>query len=766
MGILPDQPGGTSLDFDLLADLFGVSADGSIPGLALLTQPNVEATLKQREISESPGWLGANDAAYGGLLPGVALVPNILMNVAVSIIGLPFSMWPGEGPLGFIGEIPNILSDIGNFFFNLTGIFGGGVDFNDLAFNPIEAVFNFVETMIVPTDLLASLIGGFIPGLQIPGLDASKIISGTFPMEMILGLPEALAELVVGGAQSIIDIFVNTFLGLGGEGHSENDLITAITSIPSMFLAGPLAPGLASNLGAGILSSDTPEFVTNGGFDAPSSVQGQGLWTWDGTTGPAGLSTSVFADANGILKELFSNAIPVSAGQELTITGFSKWSTFTGAANSIALTVRKFNASGTYIGDDTIASIAAPSGTSAWPGSPNLSATYTVPSGVVSIFVRPAVLSTATAGRVWFGKLSAKPVATNILAQLIPGLDASKIITGQFGMDMVSNLTDMLFGFATGESILDQIIGAIPGAGGGATGLTGLASIFTDLFGLLGDPEDVGTGSPSVSPLARLPIIGGLLDGLFGGFTGILDQPADQALVADAASGVSASLTGQAAALAQLEAALSPGNPDADDFERSNSGNWGPDWLVMEDGGGGDASVDGHNAVWSGDYGVDTEMVARRLAKQAAGQNQSVSVVLASSFTAVTDGNPAVDLWLRCTAFTTWATRTGLRCRFSGNRDIEVAWFNNGTKVWALNGTSPLSFASSTTLVFQAGEGLLPRRFIAKVNGQPIVFDEVGTASSLTGTWRGAGGRAEFSLIFFPPLEMQPGKFKQWTATG
>lgn len=766
MGILPDQPGGTSLDFDLLGDLFGITADGSIPGLIDRTQPNIESALKQREISESPGWLGANDAAYGGLLPGVALIPNILMNVAVSIIGLPFSMWPGDGPLGFIGEIPNILSDIGNFFLNLTGIFGGGVDFNDLLFNPVEAIFNFVETMILPTDLLASLIGGFIPGLQIPGLDASKIISGTFPMEMILGLPEALAELIVGGAGTVIDLIVNTFLGIGGEGHSESDLVTALTSIPSLFLAGPLEPGLASHMGAGILSNEQPEFLTNPNFDAPSSIIGQDLWTWDGTTGPSGVSTSIFADADGITKELFSNRIPVSAGQQLNISAHEKHSSYVGGANSIALTVRKFNASGTFIGDDTVASIAAPSGTTAWPGSPNLSGTYTVASGTTSVFVRPVVKDTGTSGRVWFGKMSAKPVATSVLAQLIPGLDASKIITGQFGLEMVADLVDMLAGLVPGVSILDQIIDAIiPGSS--ASGLGGLSSIFTDLFGLLGDPDDVGSGSPIVDGIGRLPILGGLLDGLFGGFTGIFDQPADQAMTADAAAGVSNALTGTAAAVAQLEAALSPGNTDADDFERSNSGDWGPGWLVMEDGNGGNASVDGHNAVWAADYGGDSEVVCRRLTTQAAGQNQSVSVVLASSYNAVTDGNPAVDLWLRGSAFTTWATRTGMRARFWGNRDVELAWFDNGTKVWSQSGSSPQSMSSGITLSFQAGEGLNPRRFILKVNNQPVLdYVEGGTVSSLTNTWRGAGGRGEFSLLFFPPLEMQPGKFKQWTATG
>lgn len=188
-GVLPDQPGGTSLDHGLLTNLFAVTNDGTIPGLSGLTQPFIEGFLKQREIKESPGWLGASSSLFSGLLSGVAFVPNLLMNLATSILGLPFGMWPGTGPLGFLGEIPNILADMGNFFNNITGIFGLGIDFNSLVFDPLVAVYTFVTDMLLPTGLIGSLIDGFLDVLQIPGLDASKIISGEFAMSFITDLP-------------------------------------------------------------------------------------------------------------------------------------------------------------------------------------------------------------------------------------------------------------------------------------------------------------------------------------------------------------------------------------------------------------------------------------------------------------------------------------------------------------------------------------------------------------------------------------------------
>lgn len=515
MGILPDQPGGTSLDFDLLGDLFGVTADGSIPGLALLTQPNVEATLKG-DVQSSPGWLGANDAAYGGLLPGVALIPNLLMNIATTIIGLPFGTWPGEGPLGFIGEIPNIFADMGNFFGNITGIFGGGVDFNDLAFNPLEAVFNFVDTMIVPTDLLASLIGGFIPGTQIPGLDASKIITGEFPMEMITGLVGILDDVPVlgdllgwfgldpGGDESDLQNLLGGFLG-------ENSPLNAF----NLFNVG----NLLGVIPVSQLGQESPNLLDNSDFREVISLQGGGIWTWDSVEGKT-VPGCASVDAASVARLLRSNAIKVTEGDELDLGVSVKWSglTYTGT-QPIKLQLmrllydpvsRTFSEQGAVEG----AAVETPPATqAAWV---DLSNSYSVPAATTHVSLQLCVDANAITGTVKFDDGFVKKVG---LAN--PGWFSGLLGGGNLAEDIL-NIPAKIFEGITGGvfggdtlNILNEI----------ADALTNIP--FTNVGGV-GGPENIG-GSVTE-----------FLNKLVSGFVGVLGSGASFADVFNVGQEVSA----------------------------------------------------------------------------------------------------------------------------------------------------------------------------------------------------------------------------------
>jgi hypothetical protein len=101
----------------------------------------------------------------------------------------------------------------------------------------------------------------------------------------------------------------------------------------------------------------------------------------------------------------------------------------------------------------------------------------------------------------------------SLLSSLIPGLDASKIISGFFPISQITNLPTLLGGFGTGSSIITQLIGVIPGLTGGLTGLGGLGSIFTDLTHILGSPTGLGGGSPTLPSIGSIPLLGGLLSG-------------------------------------------------------------------------------------------------------------------------------------------------------------------------------------------------------------------------------------------------------------
>lgn len=557
---LPDQPGGDSLDFDLLGNLFGVSGtDGSIPFLSQLTQPFVEGVLKQN-VQDSPGWLGANDAAYSGLLPGVALIPNLLMNIATTLIGLPFGTWPGTGPGGFLGEVPNILSDMGNFFFNLTGIFGGDVDFNSLIFDPIEAVFNFVSTMILPTDLLASLIGGFIPGLQIPGLDASKIISGEFPMEMITGLLDMFADIPLigpfveaitgivdgdlgdlssfftgfGGAGSLLEQLVSSitggsgagglldlssfFSGFGGAGSLLQQLASAITGgdgagglldligfgflganspLDSFNLFNIVPSNLLGLIGFGQVGDTQPNLLANGSFESAISVQGSGIWTWDGTTGRTANGCASIT-ANGSEQRLLSNAIPVAPGDKLSHIIRAKWSglTYTGTPFRTRM-VRLLNHS--QVGIDNLAAPTTP-GTNQTTWVDLTAADYTVPAGCDAVCYELTITATATAGTIKFDDGEVRKTG---LLQMPWMQDLPQSLSDllDFGQSTLEAIFEGITGFNQVGTLLSDVMTAlqnIPGLNVGGTG--GPANIIDTaqatwdqwVSGLVGT---VGTGS-------------------------------------------------------------------------------------------------------------------------------------------------------------------------------------------------------------------------------------------------------------------------------
>lgn len=376
---------------------------------------------------------------------------------------------------GLVGGLP----ELDAFFGNWESAWGG-LDFTDPLFDPAAAAELFIQTMLLPTNLIPGLSGGLLAGGVIPGLDASKIVSGTFPQTMVTGLVAALAA----GGTAVLDAIVNTWLGGSGSGYSTDDLNTALTSVPTRFLSGALLPGQLTTVSVGNVSSLLSEMVTNGNFDTAAALFEQAVWTWTGSDGPSGVATSVFATATGALKELFSNAIFVYPGQQLDISGWTKWSGFTGAANSIALTVAQYSGGAPAATPvQTIASIASPGASGAWE---QLSSTYTVPAGVDTIYLRPVITAAATAGTVSFGKLSAKPVATSLLAALVPSLDASKIVTGTFPWIMTG-----------AQDAIDAVADTLAGGGGG-TGysLANLKTLLSAIPSLLvqgvAGPSDIG----------------------------------------------------------------------------------------------------------------------------------------------------------------------------------------------------------------------------------------------------------------------------------
>ena len=122
-----------------------------------------------------------------------------------------------------------------SWFQNVGNIFGI-VDLDDDGLDIGDVWHTIVTARIDPLNLFAKLVGGFIPGFQIPGLDASKIISGLFPRTMVDGLGDLITGVVSGTASTIggaIGGFINAILGFGQQPirayTTSNPVVAALT---------------------------------------------------------------------------------------------------------------------------------------------------------------------------------------------------------------------------------------------------------------------------------------------------------------------------------------------------------------------------------------------------------------------------------------------------------------------------------------------------------------------------------------------------------
>jgi hypothetical protein len=232
-------------------------------------------------------------------------------------------------------------------------------------------------------------------------------------------------------------------------------------------------------------------------------------------------------------------------------------------------------------------------------------------------------------------------------------------------------------------------------------------------------------------------------------------------------------LVGLTALVTQIQAGQNPAPSVADAFERVSTTNLDPTlWDQYYSGGGTWAIPNGHDASWSGNF--STDFVCRYKPTQATTDAMTSTIVLGAS----PDSNllplPANghdDVWVRLGAFTTYATRTGVRLRVTGNGTWRLSAFNNGTEVAVLATGSITRPAAGAVLSLEAVG--TTRHFIGRLNGTIIPSADVietGTASQMGSAFRryGLGGRAEYVTFVLPPFFWlsKPGSMRQWTAVG
>lgn len=254
---------------------------------------------------------------------------------------------------------------------------------------------------------------------------------------------------------------------------------------------------------------------------------------------------------------------------------------------------------------------------------------------------------------------------------------------------------------------------------------------------------------------------GDFWDSVFGG-SGSTDKTANDAAVAAAAQ--AQTVSGTTSQMMQLLAALGRGKPDADDFERWDILGIGTKWNVLSSAGGGLTISDAHNAQWISGFDAEFSAISNVKAQT---HIQTATLVLGSApEQRISQGLVAWNsIWLRTTAFTTWATRTGLRALFLANQTFELWWYLNGVGTRIFDPVPlPNLPVKGSILEFNAGSNANLMQMTARFNGA-VVLDEVDPGVSAYGATqlgRGFGGFNDAGFL----LNASCGKVKQWTAVG
>lgn len=441
------MPGSLDGAIDLTPEEFRITHD---PGNVLSTDPSTLVGQPLDQFAEMLTLLPQMAIkVIADLLtdPG-ALVDLILQfpEMGLDVIGDFFANIPLIGPIvqAITGVVGSLL-DLDGFFGNIEA-FLGLIDFTAPDFNPITAIADFITSMLGPSGLLAQLFGGFLSGGVIPGLDASKIISGIFPQAMIDGLGDLFAVVgnfisgITGGLnfQAFIDgtydpiAVINNFIG---------NILAHIGFLPISFLN----------------NTDSPNLLVAPGFDTADSISlGMG-WTWDAAEGRT-TPGSAKVTGGSLPRELISNPVSVAEGQQLSLSAYLKWAgiVYTGTTPISMGVVR-------YLGNDPIpvgstvlvAPVSPATNQVAWL---QMTSPYTVPAGCDKIRLQFKVTAATSAGTMWIDDADVHKVGDTIPQNWINGLLDNLGGLGDFIQNVVDAILTGIRGFPIfGAGLADLI---------------------------------------------------------------------------------------------------------------------------------------------------------------------------------------------------------------------------------------------------------------------------------------------------------------------
>lgn len=365
------------------------------------------------------------------------------------------------GTLGGIWNIFDqvVINNIVQFFANLTDNTNLLDVLEDVAtfFSGVISQFGSIAAGFPPIGDVFEIVGGWVLGT------INALTGGLFTVitQAISGLIEFASKLPVFGA--LISAFIPPEWRnvTGSPAASVADLKeygTEILNTRSVLnaenLQGQIPPDLLPVVSPGSVGDTRPNLVADSGFRSAAAVQAGSGWSWDSTvsrTSGDGGSAKVVGD--GGVKQMFSNLVAVSPGQELECAVYARWTKPSDARPTISVGLRG------YINDQVVFTQAVASRTNVVQNSSGFAGNvggwvevkgnYAIPAtqGLTHVRLLLSVLNAPAGTSVWFDEASLRKVSL-IGQELVQGSSPG------------SNLADDIensIGTADYQALLDRV---------------------------------------------------------------------------------------------------------------------------------------------------------------------------------------------------------------------------------------------------------------------------------------------------------------------
>lgn len=175
-------------------------------------------------------------------------------------------------------------------------------------------------------------------------------------------------------------------------------------------LYGQIPADLLPPTGSGDVADYKPNLIADPSFKSAATVQEGDGWTWDSTTSRTYASGgSAKVTGNGGVKQMFSNRVAVSPGQELEVSIYAKWTKPSAARPTISVGLRAYNGE-TVIFTQAVSSQSNVVSDSNWV---QLKGNYAIPATTPITHVRLllSVLNAPSGTSVWFDDASLRRVS-------------------------------------------------------------------------------------------------------------------------------------------------------------------------------------------------------------------------------------------------------------------------------------------------------------------------------------------------------------------